>query len=288
MTTPTRPAPGTTRNLRRTVLGLTTGLVLASTVGCVPMTSTDPPPPVAGSPVAPTTTQGPNPTISVGPVTEPSLPTPSATSSTSTAPGLKVGSAEISGRSGSVSWRVRVPRFSGAPAAAEANRRVRAAVDDLISQARREGRSDGGVKRRLEGSGKVVTNDGRTVQVTVTYADFLTGTAHPSNYVTTTVVDVRRRTPVTLEQVFSNPTAAYRKLKPAVLRAAGEQASSIDQTGLAPKKANWANWQTNDTGMVFVFADYQLGTYGLRQYAVPWETVEPLLTGYARRLMAPS
>jgi hypothetical protein len=287
MTTRTPPGPGPARYLRRSVLGLTTGLVLASTVGCVPM-STGGPPAGAGTPAAQATTPAPSSTISVGPVTEPSFPTPAPTTSASTAPGLKVGTAEVSGRSGSVSWRIRIPHFSGAPVATEANRRVRAAVDDLINQAKREGRSDGGVKRRLEGSGKVVTNDGRTVQVTVTYADFLTGTAHPSNYVTTTVVDVRRRTPVTLEQVFSNPTAAYKKLKPAVLRAAGEQASSIDQAGLAPKTANWANWQTNDTGMVFVFADYQLGTYGLRQYAVPWETVQPLLTGYARRLLAPS
>ena len=30
--------------------------------------------------------------------------------------------------------------------------------------------------------------------------------------------------------------------------------------------------------MVFVFGDYQLGTHGLREYAVPWSTVEPLLT----------
>jgi hypothetical protein len=169
----------------------------------------------------------------------------------------------------------------------EINKRVRAAVDDLIAQAKRKGRSDGGDRRRLDGEGKVVTNDGRTAQVTVTYADYLEGTAHPADYVTTTVVDVARGRPIVLKQVFRNPTTAYRKLKAEILKAAGEQSSGIDRAGLAPKEANWANWQTNQTGMVFVFGDYQLGGHGLRQYAVPWSAVEPLMTAYAKRVLAP-
>lgn len=260
-------------------LGLT---VVLGMTGCVPSGADSPSP--APLPPAESVTSGPA-TVSAGPITEPSLPTPS--SPKPSAGGLHVTQSVISGHSGSVSWRVRVPTFSGAPAASEVNKRVRAAVNDLISQAKREGRQDDGDKRRLEGEGTVVTNDGRTAQVTIDYGDYLAGTAHPTDYVTTTVVDVARRRPVTLEQVFENPTAAYEKLKPEILKAAGEQSSSIDQAGLAPKPANWANWQTDDTGMIFVFGDYQLGTHGLREYAVPWSAVEPLMTGYGKRVLAP-
>ncbi|GAA3637430.1 hypothetical protein GCM10022236_44950 [Microlunatus ginsengisoli] len=193
----------------------------------------------------------------------------------------------ISGSSGRVSWRVRVPEFSGAPVAAEVNKRVRAAVAGPIQRARREGRRDHGIKRRLDGEGTVVTNDGRTVQVRVIYGDYLSGTAHPADYVTTTVVDVARRRPITLDQVFAHPTAAYGELRGQILAAAGEQSSTIDRSGLSATAANWANWQSDRTGMVFTFADGQLGSRGLRQYAVPWSAVGPLLTGYATRVLAP-
>jgi hypothetical protein len=245
-----------------------------------PPTGTDPSPTRPAASSAPVTTVAPS--VSVGPVTEPSLPDESPAPTK-----LRTTDTVISGRSGSVTWRIRVPKFSGAPAAAEVNKRVRAAVNGMIAQTKREGRTDDASKRRLDGEGRVVTNDGRTAQVTITYGDYLEGTAHPTDYVTTTVVDVLRRKPIVLEQVFTHPTAAYKKLKPAILRAAGEQSSGIDQAGLAPKKANWANWQSNTSGMVFVFGDYQLGTHGLREYAVPWSTVDPLLTGYAKRVLAP-
>ncbi len=297
MTKPSRlacacaPSRGTTALLLATVLS---GLGAA---GCVARDADQPisGPAAATSPVTSSTSGGSAasaaptppvatsaPTVSVGPIGEPSLTTdaPLATR-------LRTTEVVISGRSGSVSWRVRVPKFSGAPAATEINKRVRASVDGLIAHAKRESRGDDGATRRLDGEGTVVTNDGRTAQVTITYGDYLAGTAHPTDYVTTTVVDVARRTPVVMEQVFTNPTAVYKKLKTAILQAAGEQSSGIDQSGLAPTKANWANWQTDQTGMIFTFGDYQLGTHGLREYAVPWSTAEPLLTAYAKRVLAP-
>ncbi len=284
MTTPSTPTRSSLP-FRASVgaLAATVLLCLAGT-GCVPLAS-DPPtaPQPSATPPAPTpaATSAAS-SVSVGPVFEPSLPDESS------AP-AKLRSAEmvIAGRSGSVSWRIRVPRFTGTPAAAEVNKRVRAAVNGLIGQSKRAGRADAGDKRRLEGEGVVVTNDGRTAQVRITYSDYVEGTAHPSNYVTTTVIDVADKKPITLERVFTHPTQAYKKLEPAILKSAGEQSSGIDRSGLAPRKANWANWQTNLTGMIFFFGDYQLGTHGLRQYAVPWGTVEPLLTPYAKRVLAP-
>ena len=87
-----------------------------------------------------------------------------------------------------------IPVFSGPAVAAEANRRVRAAANDLIAQVRREAKGDRGVKRTLTGTGTVAANDGRTVQVTIMFTDFLAGHSPPSLYVTTTpVVDVAQR-----------------------------------------------------------------------------------------------
>jgi hypothetical protein len=279
----TKPA-GTRR--ARVAARRTAALLIVSTVlggitaaGCVP---TEPESPVGAPDVqispgqassSPSDLPTAQPTVNAGPVTQ--LPVPEESPPTTK---LRTTESVIAGHSGTVSWRVRVPKFSGAPVAAEVNKRVRAAVADLIAHAKREGRRDNGDRRRLEGEGTVVTNDGRTAQVTITYADYLEGAAHPANYVTTTVVDVNRGRPIALERVFRNPTTAYRKLKPEILKAAGEQASS---------QANWANWQTNQTGMIFIFGDYQLGGHGLRQYAVPWSAVEPLLTGYAKRVLAP-
>jgi hypothetical protein len=285
MTKPSGIRPARAGGRRFAVLLIVSAVIGGLAVaGCVPMKSSSPSAPPAQTSLAPSEPPTAQPSLSAGPITEQPVPEDSQ----SPAPAkLRTTESVIAGHSGTVSWRVRVPEFSGAPVAAEINKRVRAAVDDLIARAKHESRADNGDRRRLEGEGTVVTNDDRTAQVTITYADYLQGTAHPTNYVTTTVVDVDRGRPIVLKQVFRNPTSAYRKLKPEILKAAGEQASGIDQSGLAPKEANWANWQTNQTGMIFIFEDYQLGGHGLRQYAVPWSALRPLLTGYAKRVLAP-
>ena len=174
--------PGKASRGRRTVAaGLAAGLALGlAASGCV--ATAGPPADGDGGETAPSVSSAPT---SVAPQTSisadlpvPSLPSPSlptvATSepapSSSSRPrptGLRARMVIISGSSGSVSWRVRVPEFSGAPVAAEVNKRVRAAVAGPIQRARREGRRDHGIKRRLDGEGTVVTNDGRTVQVRV-------------------------------------------------------------------------------------------------------------------------
>lgn len=214
---------------------------------------------------------------------------PSRSGSSAPAPQLRTSRATIAGRSGSVSWRIGVPVFSGASAAAEVNRRIEAATHDLIALARSEGSHDAGVHRTLDGDGRVVTNDGRTAQVSVVYTDYLTGTAHPSDYVTTTVVDVRAKAPVVLSAVFSQPTAAFRALKPEIMKAARSKGEEITEpAGLAPRAKNWAAWQTTPAGMTFWFGDYQLGGHGLRSYTVPWPVVGPLMSARARALLGPA
>ena len=114
---------------------------------------------------------------------------------------------------------------------------------------RREARRDGGVKRTLTGKGTVSTNDGRTVQVTITYLDFLAGTARPASYVTTTVVDVRRARPVLLSMVIQNPADGLRSLGTEVARVARKKGDQVDAEGLAPRVANFANWQSSPAGL---------------------------------------
>ena len=151
---------------------------------------------------------------------------------------------------------------------------------------RREARRDGGVKRTLTGTGTVSTNDGRTVQVMITYVDFLAGTARPASYVTTTVVDLRRARPVLLTQVVQNPADGLRFLGTEVTRVARKKGDQVDAEGLAPRVANFANWQSSPAGLTFYFPEYQLGGAGLRSYTVPWSRARLVLAAYGERPLA--
>ena len=88
-------------------------------------------------------------------------------------------------------------------------------------------RQDRGVKRTLTGTGTVATNDGRTVQVTILFTDYLAGTARPALFVTTTVVDSAAR-PVLLTQVIQNPTESLRFLRTEVIKAAKKKGEPVD------------------------------------------------------------
>jgi hypothetical protein len=230
-------------------------------------------------------TDGPNvPSISISgfPSQDPT-PTPTAKSPDK---GLPFAMTRIRGRASSASWDITVPVFSGAAVADEVNRRVRAAAKDLIAQVRREARGDRGVKRTLTGAGEVGTNDGRTVQVTIQFVDFLAGTARPASYITTTVVDVHRGRPVLLTQVIQNPADGLRFLGTEVTRVAKKKSEPVDAEGLAPRVANYANWQSSPAGLTFYFAEYQLGGAGIRSYTVPWSRARLVLSTYGEKLLS--
>jgi hypothetical protein len=254
--------------------------------GASPASRTDQPTSDAtpGSTAAPSDKPG-VPSISISGL--PTLaPTPSATA-TANPRGMAVTRTRIRGRSASASWDIAIPVFSGPPAAAEANRRVRAAANDLITKVRREAAGDRGVKRTLTGSGAVGTNDGRTVQVTILFTDYLAGTAHPASFVTTTVVDVRRVRPVLLTQVIQNPPEGLRFLRSEVVKRAKAKREPVDTSGLAPKVANWANWQSSPAGLTFLFSEGQLGGTGIRAYTVPWPRARLVLSAYGAKLLPP-
>jgi hypothetical protein len=180
-------------------------------------------------------------------------------------------------------YDVAIPVFSGAGAAA-VNRRVAASARSTIAAAAK----DRSAHHTLGGVGRVTTNDGRTVQVVIEYADYFDGAAHPTDTVSTVALVAGTGAPITLSEVFPRKTAAFRALAAEVKRiaaAAGEPVTEPD--GLAPRTANWAAWQSKRSGFVVHFQDYQLGGHGLRSYTVPWKVVTPLLSAKAKRLLAP-
>jgi hypothetical protein len=222
------------------------------------------------------------PSLSVRPL--PAPPTPTVDSP---GRGLRVGRSRIRGHVARASWDIAIPEFSGAPVAAEANRRVRAAANDLVARVRREAKGDHGVARTLSGAGTVGTDDGRTLQVRIMFSDYLAGTAHPTLYVTTTVIDARTIRPVLLTQVIQNPPEGLRFLRTQVIKAAKNKGDAVDPAGLAPRLANWANWQSTKSGLTFFFGDYQLGGHGIRSYTVPWKSARLVLSAYGEQLLSP-
>jgi hypothetical protein len=247
------------------------------------VTASTPPPPSASA--APPTGGPGLPSVSISGFPS-RAPTPSPTA-TATRPGkgLPFTTSRIRGRAASASWDIAIPVFSGPAVAGEVNRRVRAAANDLVAQVRREARQDDGVKRTLTGTGTVGTNDGRTVQVRIEFTDFLAGTARPALFVTTTVVDVRRSRPVLLNQVIQNPADGLRFLGTEVTRVARKKGDDVDAEGLAPRTANFANWQSSPAGLTFYFPEYQLGGAGIRSYTVPWSRARLVLSAYGEKLL---
>jgi hypothetical protein len=266
---------------------LLVGSVLALTGCTITASPEDPgttvvarPPSVSASVPTPTsasTTGGPG--VGLPPVAFPSRTAPRSCSDAV----LTARTVHLRGSRGSVHWDLAIPELSGARSAAEVNRHVRASAQDAIDLGLREGRDDDGVRRDVGGSAAVTTNDRRTVQVELTWADSLAGTAHPTTYVATTVVTTDAGRPVRLRDVLGDEPSALR----ALARAVEKQVGRVDTDGLAPKERNFAAWQTTGRGMRLTFQDGQLGPPGLRTVTVPWRTVRPLLSAYGTGLLDP-
>lgn len=102
------------------------------------------------------------------------------------------------------------------------------------------------------------------------------GAAHPLNAVTTTVIDTRNSTPITLDDLFTDTQAGLNRLS--------EQTKQIwptvygrpmgDEPGNAPVEKNFHNWIPTAGGLEIYFEDYQFG-HGQPVITIPW----PQLTG---------
>jgi hypothetical protein len=216
----------------------------------------------------------------------PTEPLPSGGASTSKSCDDRVLDARtihLKGSRESVYWDLAVPEFSGAPSAAAINRHVRASAQEAIDRGLREGEDDAGNRRDVSGKATVTTSDRRTVQVELRWGDYLAGTAHPTDYVATTVVTTEEGRPVRLREVLADVPSGLR----AIAKAIKPMARPSDPSGLAPKERNFSAWQTTSDGMRFTFGDYQLGGHGLRSYTVPWATMRPLLSAYGTGLLDP-
>jgi hypothetical protein len=99
------------------------------------------------------------------------------------------------------------------------------------------------------------------------------------------LVDVRRARPVLLTQVVQNPAEGLRFLGTEVTRVARKQGDQVDAEGLAPRVANFANWQSSPAGLTFLFREYQLGGAGVRSYTVPWARARLVLSDYGEKLL---
>lgn len=105
--------------------------------------------------------------------------------------------------------------------------------------------------------------------------------AHPTNYVSTVVIDSRSTKSVTLADLFSNEQAGLNRLSqqtkvifPQVY--GGGPAPMADEQGNRPIPENFANWVPTAAGMELHFADYQFG-HGLPVITVPWSALTDVL-----------
>lgn len=105
--------------------------------------------------------------------------------------------------------------------------------------------------------------------------------AHPTNYVSTVVIDSRSAKPVTLADLFSNEQSGLNRLSqqtkvifPQVYD--GGPAPMPDEQGNRPIRENFANWIPTAAGMELHFSDYQFG-HGLPVITVPWSALTDLL-----------
>ncbi|GAB7192624.1 hypothetical protein NUM3379_33330 [Kineococcus sp. NUM-3379] len=212
-------------------------------------------------------------------------PTPTGTPGTTGTPAPAATTTSLRGSAGSFTWDVRVPRFPGRPA--EVDRRVRTSAQHAVDEARASVRA-GDAPRRLEGTGTVTTDDGRTVQVRYGLTDFTEGTAHPTGSVRTVALRADDGSPITLGELFQDEGSALSTLAMEVERLAGERGEDVEAAGLAPDPENWGAWQTTPEGMAVSFQDFQLGGHGVREYTVSWDVLEELVTPEAYDLLGPA
>lgn len=105
--------------------------------------------------------------------------------------------------------------------------------------------------------------------------------AHPSNYVSTVVIDSRSAKPITLSGLFADEQSGLNRLSeqtklifPQVY--GGGPIPMPDEQGNKPIAENFANWIPTKTGIELHFLDYQFG-HGLPVITVPWTAVTDLL-----------
>lgn len=196
-----------------------------------------------------------------------------------TADGLGLAADELyTGGDGGLSWEVELPVFTTGPADA-VNRKVRASADFGARAAGEAGALE------VSGRSRVVTNDGRTVQVRIALSDAAAADPDAVVAVTTVALTADDASPVFLEQQLADPGTAWAEL----VQQAGAAAAADGFTSERPLEATaaqFADWQTSESGLELSFQHGEYGP-GAALVLVPWSVVEPLLTPEGEALLAP-
>lgn len=102
--------------------------------------------------------------------------------------------------------------------------------------------------------------------------------AHPSNSVSTVVIDSRTAKPITLADLFRNQQDGLNRLseQTKVIFPQVYGGSVPNEEGARPVIENFANWIPKAAGMELHFTDYQFG-HGLPVITVPWSALTDLL-----------
>ncbi len=176
-------------------------------------------------------------------------------------------------------WRAEVGRISGGdPRVAESfNKAGNASARYQIDQVRAD--ADTSSPWRLEIQSALTFRPIAIAQV-LTGVYYAKDAAHPTNYVSTVVIDSRNAKPITLSDLFITEQDGLNRFSEQTKRiwpttyGGGEPMS--DEPGNRPIAENFANWIPTAEGIQIHFADYQFG-HGSPVITVPWSSLTDVL-----------
>gem|GEM_PF-1052549 len=177
-------------------------------------------------------------------------------------------------------WHALVGHLSGGdPAVAEAfNKSSDASARGQINQARTDADGVRGWNFDLKSA---VTFRPTAIGEVLTGAVYTKGAAHPTDYVSTVVIDSRTTRPITLSDLFIQEQSGLDRLSEETKliwpKTYGRGDGPMrDEPGNRPIPQNFANWIPTADGMELHFTDGQFG-HGLAVITVPWSALSDVL-----------
>ena len=179
-------------------------------------------------------------------------------------------------------WHVLVGQLSGGdPAVTDAfNKSSSASAHQQIDQASADANGVQGWNLELKSA---ITFRPTAIGEVLSGSSYTNGAAHPTDYVSTVVIDSRSAHPITLGDLFTEEQAGLDRLSeqtkiiwPKVYGPGGDGPPMLDEPGNRPVPKNFANWIPTAAGIELHFTDGQFG-HGLPVITVPWSTVADVL-----------